>query len=152
MPLRYESPEFNEELKIRVNANSEYREKAKGMNWKTLITVKDVPFSTYSSYSDGELVERKHVAPNELEESRKKADFKIEIPTYDLSTEIASGRKSIEKLFLSVAVKLEGAIFKALQYRAAAELVAKTTADLTNESAIPSKEEFTKMLRKQGLL
>jgi hypothetical protein len=152
MPLRYESPEFNEELKKRLNANGEYREKAKGMNWKTLVTVKDVPFSTYSSYSDGELVERKHVAPNELEECKKKADFKIEIPTYDLSTEIASGRKSIEKLFLSGAVKLEGAIFKALQYRAAAELIAKTTADLTNESSIPSKEEFTKMLRKQGLL
>ena len=151
MPLQYESPEFNEELKKRVNANGEYREKAKGMNWKTLITVKDVPFSTYSSYSDGELVERKHVAPNELEECKKKADFKIEIPTYDLSTEIASGRKSIEKLFLSGAVKLEGAIFKALQYRAAAELIAKITADLTNESIIPSKEEFTKMLREHGL-
>jgi predicted lipid carrier protein YhbT len=152
MSLVYESPEYAEELKKRINGSSEYREKARGVNLKTLFIVKDVPFATFSSYVDGELVERKHVKSTEIEETRKTADFVIEIPTYELSIEMAAGKKSLESLFFSRAIKVEGSIFKALQYRGALEAASNITATLTNESVIPSKEDFVKMLRERGLL
>jgi hypothetical protein len=152
MSLQYESPEFSEELKKRLNANATYREKAKGMSWKILMIVKDVPFAVSSTYADGELVERKHIPSSEIEEQRKKGDFTIEIPTFDLSIEMAMGKKSLESLFMGRMIKLDGSIFKALKYRDAMELTAKTTAELANASVIQSKEEFTKMLRERGLL
>jgi putative sterol carrier protein len=152
MLLRYESQEFSEELKKRMNSNKEYREKAKGMTWKTLFIVEDIRFAVYSDYLDGELVERKHVSSSQIEEYRKKADFVVGIPTYELSVEIAAGRKSLETLFMSGTLKLEGSIFKALQYRGAIELAGKITAQLTNESSIPSKEDFVKVFSEQGLL
>lgn len=151
MSLRYESPEFVEELKKRINSNQEYRQKAKGMNWKILIIVNDIPFATYSSYANGELVERKHIRASEIEEYRKKADFTVEVPTYDLSIEMATGKKSLESLFMGRMIKLEGSIFKALQYRNAMEASGKITAELANASIIPSKEEFMKMLNELGL-
>jgi predicted lipid carrier protein YhbT len=152
MSLKYESPEFSEELKKKVNTNSAYREKAKGMSWKILIIVKDIPFAVFSDYADGELVERKHIPSAEIEGHRKKADFVVEVPTYNLSIEMAMGKKSLESLFMSRMIKLEGSIFKALQYRDAMELSGSITAELANASSIPSKEEFTKMLRERGLL
>jgi putative sterol carrier protein len=152
MLLRYESQEFSEELKKRMNSNKEYREKAKGMTWKTLFIVEDIRFAVYSDYLDGELVERKRVSSSQIEEYRKKADFVVGIPTYELSVEIAAGRKSLETLFMSGTLKLEGSIFKALQYRGAIELAGKITAQLTNESSIPSKEDFVKVFSEQGLL
>ena len=152
MLLRYESQEFSEELKKRMNSNREYREKAKGMTWKTLFIVEDIRFAVYSDYLDGELVERKHVSSSQIEEYRKKADFVVGIPTYELSVEVAAGRKSLETLFMSETLKLEGSIFKALQYRGAIELAGKITAQLTNESSIPSKEDFVKVFSEQGLL
>jgi putative sterol carrier protein len=152
MPLKYESQEFSEELKKRINSNREYREKAKGMTWKTLFIVEDTHFAVYSDYLDGKLVERKHAPSSQIEEHRKKADFVVGIPTYELSVEIAAGRKSFETLFMSGTLKLEGSIFKALQYRGAIEITAKITADLTSESSILSKEDFAKMLSEQGLL
>jgi predicted lipid carrier protein YhbT len=152
MPLQYESSEFSEELRKRTNANVAYREKAKGMNWKTLIAVTDIPFAVFTSYSEGELVERKHVSAKEIEDARKNADFIVEIPTYELSIEVATGKKSMESLFLSRAIKVDGNIFKALQYRSAVEVYGKITADLANESTIPSKEDFVKTLHERGLL
>ena len=152
MALKYESAEFSEELRKRANANSEYREKAKGMNWKTLIITKDIPFATYSSYSDGELTERKHVRATEIEELRKKVDFVVEIPTYELSIDVATGKKSLESLFLVRQVKVEGSIFKALQYRDAVERAGKVAATLAAESEILSKDDFVKMLRERELL
>jgi len=152
MSLKYESPEFAEELKKKINSNQEYREKAKGMNWKILIIVKDIPFATFSTYADGELVERKHVRASEIEEYRKKSDFTVEVPSYDLSIEMATGKKSMEALFMSRMIKVEGSIFKALQYRGALEVSTKITAELANVSSIPSKEEFTAMLKERGLL
>jgi predicted lipid carrier protein YhbT len=152
MPLIYESPEYAEELKKRINESSEYRERAKGVNLKTLFIVKDIPFATYSSYVNGELIERKHVPSTEIEETKKKADFVIEIPTYELSIEMAAGKKSLESLFFGRAIKVEGSIFKALQYRGALEAASKITATLTNESVVPSKEDFIKMLRERKLL
>jgi len=152
MLLRYESQEFSEELKKRMNSNKEYREKAKGMAWKTLFIVEDMCFAVYSDYLDGELVERKHVPSRQIDEYKKKADFVVGIPTYELSVEIAAGRKSLETLFMSGTLKLEGSIFKALQYRGAIELAGKITAQLTNESSIPSKEDFVKVFSEQGLL
>jgi len=152
MSLIYESPEFVEELKRRINSNSEYREKAKGMNWETLIIVKDVSFAVYSSYSDGELVERKHILPSEVEDCRRKADFVVEIPTYELSIEMFSGRKSLETLFMTGMIKVDGSIFKAMHYRDALGVSGRITAELVNESVIPSKDEFVRMLRERGLL
>jgi putative sterol carrier protein len=152
MSLRYESPEFVEELKKRINSSQEYREKAKGMNWKILIIVKDIPFATLSTYADGEMIERKHIRSSEIEEYRKKADFTVEVPSYDLSIEMATGKKSMEALFMSRMIKVEGSIFKALQYRGALEVSTKITAELANVSSIPSKEEFTAMLKERGLL
>ena len=135
-----------------MNSNKECREKAKAMTWKTLFIVEDIRFAVYSDYLDGELVERKHVSSSQIEEYRKKADFVVGIPTYELSVEIAAGRKSLETLFMSGTLKLEGSIFKALQYRGAIELAGKITAQLTNESSIPSKEDFVKVFSEQGLL
>jgi predicted lipid carrier protein YhbT len=152
MSLIYESPKYVEELKRRINESSEYREKAKGVNLRTLFIVKDVSFATYSSYVNGELVERKHIPPSEIEETKKNVDFTVEIPTYELSVEMATGKKSLESLFLSRAIKVEGSIFKALQYRGAIEVASKITATLTNESVIPSKEDFMQMLRERKLL
>jgi putative sterol carrier protein len=152
MPMQYESLEFSEELKKRTNANADYRDKAKGMNWKTLIIAVDIPFAVYTSYSDGELVERKHVPTVEIEEARKNTDFIVEIPTYELSVEMATGKKSLESLFMSRAIKLDGSIFKALQFRSAIERYSKINAELANESIIPSKEDFVKTLRERGLL
>jgi putative sterol carrier protein len=152
MPLRYESQKFSEELKKRMNSSREYREKAKGMTWKTLFIVEGMCFAVYSDYLDGELVERKHVSSRQIEEYRKKADFVVGIPTYELSVEIAAGRKSLETLFMSGTLKLEGSVFKALQYRGAIELAGKITAQLTNESSIPSKEDFVKVFSERGLL
>ena len=152
MPLEYESLDFSEELKRRINANKEYREKAKDMSLKILMIVNDVSFATYSSYVGGELVERKHVPQREVEEYRKKADFIVGIPTFALSVEMARGRESLESLFLSGTLKVEGSIFKALQYRDALESLGKMTAALVNESSIPSKEEFVRMLRERELL
>jgi predicted lipid carrier protein YhbT len=152
MSLKYESPEFVEELKKRINSSQEYREKAKGVNWKILIIVKEIPFATLSTYADGELVERKHIRASEIEEYRKKSDFTVEVPSYDLSIEMATGKKSMESLFMSRMIKVEGSIFKALQYRGALELSTKITAELANASSIPSKEEFTAMLKERGLL
>jgi len=122
------------------------------MTWKTLFIVEDMRFAVYSDYVDGKLVERKHVPPSQIEEYRKKAGFIVGIPTYELSVEIAAGRKSLETLFMNRTLKLEGSVFKALQYRGAIELAAKITAQLTNESSVPSKEDFVKMLSEQGLL
>ncbi|MDH5483200.1 MAG: SCP2 sterol-binding domain-containing protein [Candidatus Bathyarchaeota archaeon] len=152
MSLKYESLKFSEELRKRINANKEYREKSKGVNWKTLFVVKDVPFAIISTYVDGEFVERKHVPASEIEETRKKVDFTVEIPTYDLSIEVATGRKSLESLFLSRMLKLEGSIFKAMQYRGAIEAAGKIAAEFVSKSAIPSKEDFMKMLKDRGLL
>jgi predicted lipid carrier protein YhbT len=152
MSLKYESPEFAEELKKRINSNQEYRQKAKGMNWKILIIVKDIPFATLSTYADGEMIERKHIRSSEIEEHRKKADFTVEVPSYDLSIEMATGKKSMEALFMSRMIKVEGSIFKALQYRGALEVSTKITAELANVSSIPSKEEFTAMLKERGSL
>jgi putative sterol carrier protein len=98
------------------------------------------------------LVERKHIPPSEIEETKKNVDFTVEIPTYELSVEMATGKKSLESLFMSRAIKLEGSIFKALQYRGAIEIASKITAALTSESVIPSKEDFMKMLRERRLL
>lgn len=122
------------------------------MTWKTLFIVEDLHFAVYSDYLDGELVERKHVPSSQIEEYRKKADFVVEIPTYELSVEIAAGRKSLETMFMSRTLKVKGSVFKALQYRGAIEIAGKITADLTNESSMPSKEDFVKMLSEQGLL
>jgi putative sterol carrier protein len=152
MPLVYESPEYAEELKRRINGSSEYREKAKGVNLKTLFIVKDIPFATYSSYADGELIDRRQVSPSEIEETRKQSDFVVEISTYELSIEVATGKKSLESLFLSREMKVEGSIFKALQYKGALEAASKITAALANESVIPSKEDFVKILRERKLL
>lgn len=152
MSFKYESPEFSDELKKRINANEEYREKAKGMNWKTLVIVKELPFATFSSFENGELVERKHVPSREIDVYRKGSDFVVEIPTYELSTEVVTGKKSLESLYMSKIVKLEGSLFKALQYRGAMEVVSKTTTELVKNSIIPSKEEFVKMLHERGLL
>ncbi len=152
MAFDYESPEFSDELQRKLNSDKEFREKAKGMSWKTLFIVKDVPFATYSSYVDGELVERKHVFSSEIDETRKKADFTVEIPTFDLSVDVATGRKSLESLFLSRQIKLEGSIFKALQCRGAIERGGKITTALVNESNVPSKEAFINILRKSKLL
>jgi hypothetical protein len=58
----------------------------------------------------------------------------------------------LEALFMSGTLKVEGSVFKALRYRGAIELAGKVTAQLTNESSIPSKEDFVKMLSEQGLL
>jgi hypothetical protein len=49
-------------------------------------------------------------------------------------------------------LKMEGSVFKALQYRDVFAIVAKITADLVNQSTVPSKEDFVKMLQKRGLL
>ncbi len=117
-----------------------------------MFIVEDIRFAVYSDYLDGELVERKRVSSSQIEEYRKKADFVVGIPTYELSVEIAAGRKSLETLFMSGTLKLEGSIFKALQYRGAIELAGKITAQLTNESSIPSKEDFVKVFSEQGLL
>ena len=152
MSLMYESPEFVEELKRRINLNSEFREKAKTMNWKMLIIVNDVPFGTYSLYSNGELVERKHLRSSEIEETKKVADFIVEIPTFELSTEMATGKKSLESLFFGKQIKVDGSLFKALQYRDALERIAKITAQLASESVVPSKDEFVKVLHERGLL
>jgi hypothetical protein len=152
MPLTYESQEFSEELKRRMNLNTEYRERAKGMTWKILFMVEDIRFAVYSDYLSGELVERKPVPSSEIEEYRKKADFVVRIPNYELSVEIAAGRKPLETLFLSGTLKLEGSVFKALQYRGAMELAAKITAQLTNESTVPSRADFVKMLGERGLV
>jgi putative sterol carrier protein len=152
MPLKYESQEFSEELRKRLNVDREYREKAKGMTWKTLFIVEDIHSAVYSNYLDGELVERKRIPPSQIEECRKKADFVVGIPTYELSVEIAAGRKSLETLFMSGTLKVEGSVFKALRYRGAIELAGKVTAQLTNELSIPSKEDFAKMLSEQALL
>jgi hypothetical protein len=75
MPLRYESQEFSEELKKRMNSNRDYREKARGMTWKTLCIAEGMRFAVYSDYLDGGLVERKHVLPSQIEEYKKKAVF-----------------------------------------------------------------------------
>jgi hypothetical protein len=152
MPLRYESQEFSEELKKRMNSNKEYREKTRGITWKTLFIVEDMRFAVYSDYLDGELVERKHVPPRQIDEYKKKADFVVGIPTYELSVEITAGGKSLETVFMNRTLKLEGSVFKALQCRGAIELAGRITAQLTNESSIPSKEDFVKVLSEQGLL
>jgi len=152
MSFKYESPEFSDALKRRINANEEYREKAKGMNWKTLVIVKELPFATFSRFENGELIERKHVPSGEIEEYRKTSDFIVEIPTYELSIEAVTGRKSLESLYFNKIVKLDGSLFKALQHRGAMEVVNKITAELVNNSIIPSKEEFVEMLHKRGLL
>jgi putative sterol carrier protein len=152
MSLTYESPEFSEELKKKANSNPEYRQKAKGMNWKTLIIVTDIPFATLANYQDGEIVERKHIPAAQIAEARKNADFIVEVPTYELSIEMAQGKKSLESLFMSRAIKVDGSIFKALQYRGALEAYAKITTELTSASTIPSKEDFVKALRERGLL
>lgn len=152
MSFKYESPEFSDELKKRINANVEYREKAKGMNWKTLVIVKELPFATFSKFENGEFIERKHVPSSEIEEHRKISDFVVEIPTYELSVEVVTGRKSLESLYFNKIVKLDGSLFKALQYRGVMEMVSKITAELVKDSVIPSKEEFAEMLRKRGLL
>ncbi len=150
VPFEYESREFSYELKRRINADKDYREKARGMNWATLFIIDDVPLATYSNYVNGELTDRKHILPSETEEYKKKVDFVVEIPTYDLSVEMATGKKSLESMFLSGKLKVDGSIFKALQYRDAIERVAKITAELANESVIPSREDFAKMLKKLG--
>lgn len=151
MPLEYESREFSDELKRRINADKNYREKAHGMNWATLFIIDDVHSAIYSNYVNGELVDRKHVPSNQTEEYRKKADFVVEIPTYDLSVKMAAGKKSLESMFLSGKLKVDGSIFKALQYRDAIERATEITAKLANESAIPSREDYAKMLKKLGL-
>lgn len=151
MPLKYESTEFADELKKRININKEYREKAKGMTWTTLFVVKDIRFATYSSYVDGELKERKHIAPDKIDECKKNVDFAVEIPTYDLSISIAIRKESMENLFLSGKIGVEGSIFKALQYRDAIEIAARITADLANETTIPSKDAFVKTLSGRDL-
>ena len=150
MTLEYESREFSEELKKRVNTDKDYREKAKGMNWKTMIVIADLPFATYSEYVNGELEQRKYVPPDETEEYKKKVDFFVEIPTYDLSVEMATGKQSLESMFLSGKLKVEGSIFKALQFRDAIDRVTKITAKLASESVIPSKEDFARALKKRG--
>jgi len=99
-----------------MNSNREYREKTRGITWKTLFIVEDMHFAVYSDYLDGELVERKHVPPSQIEEYKRKANFVVGIPTYELSVEIAAGRKSMETLFMNRTLKLEGSVFKALQY------------------------------------
>ena len=152
MPLEYESREFSEELRKRINTDKDYREKAKGMNWKTLIVITDVPSAVYSDYVNGELRAREHVPPSEVEEYKKKVDFFVEIPTYDLSVEMATGRKSLESMFLSGKLKVEGSIFKALQFRDAIDRVAKITEKLANESTIPPKEDFERALKKNRSL
>jgi putative sterol carrier protein len=152
MILNYESPEFSEELRKRTNADTEFRQKAKGTNWKILTVVRDVPFASLSSFSNGELVDRKHVPAVEIEALRKNVDFTVEIPTYELSIDMAKGKESLQALFMSGKIKLDGSIFKALQYREPLERFAKMTSDLTKESVVPSKEDFVKMLRDRGLL
>ncbi|MEM4704785.1 MAG: SCP2 sterol-binding domain-containing protein [Candidatus Bathyarchaeia archaeon] len=152
MTLRYESEEFSEELKKRLNASSEFREKAKGMSWKILTVVSDIPFAIFSTYADGMLVERKHVPAAEIQAYREQADFIVEVPTYELSIEMATGKQSLATLFLSGKIKVEGSIFKAMKYQGAMEEMSKITAALANESVLPSKEEFTQTLRQRGLL
>jgi len=152
MPLQYESQEFSEELKKRLNANTEYREKAKNMTWKILIIAADVPFATISSYVDGELVERKHVPAAEIEAHKRHADFTVEIPTFELSVEMAIGKHSLESLFMSGKLKVDGSIFKAMRYRDALGLMGNILRELTNESIIPSKEELMQTLQQRGLL
>ncbi|MDH7563502.1 MAG: hypothetical protein QHH24_01275 [Candidatus Bathyarchaeota archaeon] len=152
MSLQYESAEFSEELKKRINRSSEFREKIGHANLKTLIIVKDVPSATFASFVEGVLEERNHIPLSQIEEYRKKADFTIEIPTYELSVDVASGKKSLESLYLGGMLKMEGSVFKALQYRDVFAIVAKITADLVNQSTVPLKEDFVKMLQKRGLL
>ncbi|MEM2118981.1 MAG: SCP2 sterol-binding domain-containing protein, partial [Candidatus Bathyarchaeia archaeon] len=75
-----------------------------------------------------------------------------EVPTYELSIEMATGKQSLATLFLSGKIKVEGSIFKAMKYQGAMEEMSKITAALANESVLPSKEEFTQTLRQRGLL
>lgn len=152
MPITYESREFSEELKKRVNANTEFREKAKGVTWKIMTIVADIPFATLSSHVDGELVERRHVPSAEIEAYKKQSGFIVEIPTYELSVEMAAGKHSLESLFMSGKLKVEGSIFKAMKYRDALGIVGKITTELTDQSIIPTKEEFMQTLRQRELL
>ena len=79
-------------------------------------------------------------------------DFVMEIPTYELSVAAASGKESFESLFMNRKVKLEGSILKALPYLNAMRIVAKITAHLVSECAVPSQDEFRRMVDDEGFL
>jgi hypothetical protein len=146
MVLKYESKEFSDALVERLNTDYELREKAKGMNLKTLVVVDDVAFAVYTHYENGKVVERRHLSLIEAEAIRKDMDFVMGVPTYDLSVAAASGKESFETLFMNRKVKLEGSILKALPHLGAMKVVAKITAQLVSESVVPPKDEFVQML------
>lgn len=152
MIMKYESKEFSRELVERLNADAEFRDKAKGMNLRTLVVIDDVAFAVYTRYEDGEVVERRHLRLAEADAMRKNMDFVMEIPTYELSVAAASGKESFESLFMNRKVKLEGSILKALPYLNAMRIVAKITAHLVSECAVPSQDEFRRMVDDEGFL
>jgi len=152
MILKYESKEFSKELMERLNGDEEFRDKARGMNLKTLVVVDDVPFAVYTRYENGEVAERRHLSTTETEVMRKSMDFVMEIPTYELSVAAASGKESFETLFMNRKVKLEGSILKALPYLNAMRVVAKITAQLVSQSVVPSRDQFQQMVKDEGLL
>jgi len=152
LPLVFGSPEWTEKYKKRVNSDEKYLAVAKGYTTTMLMIVRDVPFATYTRYEDGKIVEQAGVPTGEIEEYKKKSEFSLDFPTYDLFISYLQGKEDITKLVMSGRVKLGGPIPKIMRYNAATTRLGEIVKEFMKETTIPTKKEVQAALKELGLL
>lgn len=146
------SPEWTEEYKKRVNSDEKYLAAAKGYTTSMLIIVRDVPLATYTRYEDGKIVEQTPVPAGEIEEYKKKAEFSLDFPTYDLFISYLQGKEDATGLVMSGRVKFSGPIPKIMRYNAATTRAGEILKELMEKTTVPTKEEVQAALKELRLL
>lgn len=152
MPLIFGSPEWTEELRKRTNSDEKYLAAAKGYTTSMLLIVRDVPMASYTRYEDGKIVEEVAVPAGEIEEYKKKSEFSLDFPTYDLFISYLQGKEDVTRLVMGGRVKFTGPIPKIMRYSAATTRAGEIVKELMKETTVPKKEEIQAALKELGLL
>ena len=152
MSLIFGSPEWSEELRKRINSDEKYLAAAKGYTTSMLMIVRDVPLATYTRYEDGKAVEEVAVPAGKIEEYKKKSEFSLDFPTYDLFISYLQGKEDVTRLVMSGRVKFTGPIPKIMRYSKATTRTGEIMKGLMKETTVPTKEEVQAALKELGLL
>jgi len=150
--LIFGSPEWTEKYKKRINSDEKYLSAAKGYTTSMLMIVRDIPMATHTRYEDGKIVEQVAVSASQIEEYKKKSEFSLDFPTYDLFISYLQGKEDVTRLVMGGRVKFTGPIPKIMRYSAATTRTGEIIKELMKETTVPKKEEVQAALKELGLL
>jgi len=146
------SPEWNEELRKRVNSDEKYLAVSKGYTTSMLIIVEDIPLASYTKYENGKIIEQVPVPASQIEEYRNRTEFLLEFPTYDLFINYLSGKEDATRLAMSGRATFSGPTVWLMKYREATDRTGEIMKELMEETLVPTKEDIRAALEALGML